>query len=98
MHSLPTPRHRGLLLRAATLVRATRRPRRPDAVHEDVGRGAAPGEDVVRRGRHVPQGDCGPIAAVRSVRRDVETGLQTGLETAVKYIQTVQTIKGMILI
>ena len=30
---------------------------------------------------------------MRSVRRDVETGLQTGLETVVKYIQTVQTIK-----
>ena len=30
---------------------------------------------------------------MRSVRRDVETGLQTGVETVVKYIQTVQTIK-----
>ena len=38
------------------------------------------------------------IAAVRSVRRDVETGLQTGVETVVNYIQTVQTIKLRILI
>ena len=35
---------------------------------------------------------------MRSVRRDVETGLQTGVETVVKYIQTVQTIKLRILI
>ena len=35
---------------------------------------------------------------MRSVRRDVETGLQTGVETVVKYIQTVQTIKLKILI
>ena len=37
-------------------------------------------------------------AAVRFVRRDVETGLQIGLETVVKYVQTVQTIKRRILI
>ena len=50
------------------------------------------------RGRSCAWRNVPNIAAVRSVRRDVETGLQTGLETVVKYIQTVQTIKLKILI